>query len=56
MAKKVVTNNARKKSVAVRHKVRFYRPKTKKLVRKPKYQRKAVNNIPQDQRVRKNDK
>ena len=56
MPKKVVTQNARKKSVAVRRKVRFYRPKTRKLVRKPQYERRSVNKVAQDARVKKVDK
>lgn len=54
--KTVVSKNGRKKSVKVRTKARFYRPKTKKLVRKPKYVRKAVNSLPQNERLRKMDK
>lgn len=54
--KAVVNKNGRKKSVKVRTKVRFYRPKTKKLVRKPKYVRKAVHVLPQNERISKMDK
>lgn len=56
MGKTVVSNNGRKKSVKTRKNVRFYKPKTKKLVRKPQYVRKAVHALPAKERLTKMDK
>lgn len=56
MGKTVVSKNGRKKSVKVRTKTHFYKPKTVKLVRKPKYVRKAVHTLPAKERLATMDK
>merc|ERR1719261_424281 len=48
MVKKVVRANGRKRSVRVHTKTHFYRPKTKQLLRDPKYARKAVSQLKEE--------
>jgi large subunit ribosomal protein L23Ae len=56
MAKKTIMQGGRKKTIAVRTKTHFYKPKTLKLMRKPKYVQKAVNGVVEESTVRKFDK
>ena len=56
MVKKVVRVNGRKRSVRVHTKTHFYRPKTKQLLRDPKYANKAVNQLKDEKNINKVDR
>merc|ERR1719310_1423561 len=55
MAKRNITVNGRSRTVKVHTKTKFYRPKTKKALRNPKYARKSLNTIVDEDRISKMD-
>merc|ERR1719183_1484780 len=56
MVKKVVRVNGRKRSVRVHTKTHFYRPKTKQLLRTPRYASKAVTQTADEEAITKVDR
>ena len=56
MGRKTVRVNGRKRTVRQHTKTHFYRPKTKQLLRDPKYANKAVNQLKDEQNIKKVDR
>ena len=56
MGRKTVRVNGRKRSVRIHTKTHFFRPKTKQLLRDPKYAKKAVTQLKDEQSVNKVDR